>query len=173
MIFLANKNTYNLVFIDPRFFTDHPHLIEMLDPNNIPKSASRKYLFLNITYNGNNIYIPLRTEKPDLSIGAIGFPVPSQTRPHAGLDYRKILIINDTSYISTTQCHIASAQKKILNDNYNRIESEVIAYINGYIKSAVKGRHKTDSKFKWSTLHNFHDELGIPGLIAAKLKQPS
>ena len=137
-------------------------MIEMLDPEDIIKNTQRKYIFLSVKYDGNTIFVPLRSVLPNLSNALIGFPVPSTERPNAGLDYRKALIINDLDYIlMPTENTIPSSQQKILDANYETIEAQVIQYIKGYKKAALKNRHHKDCKFKFSTLHNFHKELNI------------
>lgn len=60
--------------------------------------------------------------KTSRNFGVIGYPVPSEKKPNAGLD---------------------------------------ISYIDGYVKAANKNREHISSKFKMSTLHNFHNELGV------------
>lgn len=157
------ENNCKIVFIQEDFFKDNAYFIEMLDPKNLKKQTNRGYMFLNFTYENNEIFIPLRSNLPDFSkFGKIGFRVPSKSKPNAGLDYRKMLIINDKSYILFPQngC-IPKSQITVINSNYEKIKKEVINYISGYIKSVLKNRHKKDKKFMYSTLHNFHEELGI------------
>lgn len=154
---------FKCVFICEEYFKKNNHLVEMLDPGNLQKQIQRKYIFLRFKYNENNLLVPLRTEMPDMSkLGQVGYRVPSEKRPNAGLDYRKILIVNDKKYIETPQyLKLPPSQKKIINTNYNTIKNQVIGYVTGYIKSANKNRHLRDKKFRFSTLRNFHAELGV------------
>lgn len=133
----------------------------MLDPTDIRKQSHRMYIFLEILFNENNILVPLRTNLPNLKThGLIGYPVPSEKKPNAGFDYRKMLIINDNRYIiPVTELNIPSSQKKIITKNYKKIINQSKQYVKGYIKSVKKNRHLLDKKFKFSTLHNFHKEL--------------
>lgn len=135
----------------------------MLDPDNLTKQSNRKYIFLEVKYKENNLLVPLRSEMPDISkLGQVGYKVPSEYKPNAGLDYRKILIINDESYIEEPKyIKIPKSQVRIIDSNYNIIEKQVISYVDGYIKTVKKSRHLKDKKFCYSTLHNFHKELGI------------
>lgn len=150
----------NFVFIKEDFFKENSGFEEMLDPFDLEKQTARQYLYVNVKYNGNNILVPLRRnigKSPKLY-----YPVPSKTRPNAGLDYRKMLIVNNEDYIEIPSGQrLAESQTKIISDNYDTIEKAVIKYIDGYIKSANKNREHRDFDYSFSTLHNFHKELGI------------
>jgi len=154
---------FSCVFIKKKYFKDNRSFIEMLDPYNKSKQSRRNYIFLEFKYKDNILLIPLRTEIPDMrQIGQVGYRVPSEEKPNAGLDYRKMLIVNEDTYIEKPEyCKIPASQVKIISLNYNTIKNQVIAYVEGYIKSAKKGRHLRDKKYRYSTLHNFHNELGI------------
>lgn len=154
---------FKCVFIIKEYFKNNKHFVEMLDPDNLIKQSNRKYIFLEFKYKENNLLVPLRSEMPDISkLGQVGYKVPSEYKPNAGLDYRKILIINDENYIEEPKyIKIPKSQVRIIETNYNIIEKQVIAYVDGYIKTVKKNRHLKDKKFCYSTLHNFHKELGI------------
>jgi hypothetical protein len=166
---MSNTNC-NIVFIKKQYFIDNNSFIEMLDTYDKEKQLRRKYMFRNIQYNENNIFIPLRSEI-NLNYGNIGYPIPSENKPNAGLDFRKMLIINDLEYIEFPKHNkIPNSQEKIIINNYKTIENNVINYIKKYVKSAIKNREKIDSLFKFSTLHNYHKELEINKLKKAILE---
>ncbi|MBQ5735930.1 MAG: hypothetical protein UH654_12405 [Lachnospiraceae bacterium] len=151
----------NFVFIKEDYFKNNSNFVEMLDPYNIRKQTSRQYLYICVHYKGNKVLVPLRRNLPGNN-PKLYYPVPSQSRPNAGLDYRKMLIVNDENNIEIpTEQRLATSQAKIINDNYSTIERAVINYIKGYIKSANKNREHRDYDYSYSTLHNFHKELGI------------
>lgn len=59
--------------------------------------------------------------------------------PNAGLDYRKILIVNDSNNLEIPEyCKIPASQARIIDANYSAIKNGVIAYVKDYIKSAKK-----------------------------------
>lgn len=161
---------YNIVFIKEEYFKKNSNFEEMLDPYNQVKQTKRKYLYLNIQYKNNNIFIPFRNQLPsNKRIGEIGYSVPSNEKPNAGLDFRKILIINQDCYIEYTNYpKIPKLQQQIIENNYRTIENKVIQYIQGYVKAALKKRERRDKKYIFSTLHNFHKELGIIKILEAK-----
>ncbi|MBH1942533.1 hypothetical protein I5677_16695 [Mobilitalea sibirica] len=151
----------NFVFIKEEYFKMNSSFIEMLDPFDYVKQSQRQYLFIKVQYQNNNILVPLRKNLPYID-AKLFFPVPSQSKPRAGLDYRKMLIVNNLQHIETPQTQrLTNSQTNIIINNYNTIETAVLNYIQGYIKAAYKGRERIDNKYKYSTLHNFHAELGI------------
>lgn len=154
---------FKCVFIIKEYFKNNKHFVEMLDPGNSTKQSNRKYIFLEFKYKKNNLLVPLRSEMPDISkLGQVAYRVPSEYKPNAGLDYRKILIVNDETYIEKPKyIKIPKSQIRIIEKNYNDIEKQVISYVNGYVKAVKKNRHLKDKKFCYSTLHNYHNELAI------------
>jgi len=149
----------DIVFILAQYFIDNSDFVELLDTNNTQKQSSRFHLFINVNYNGNQFYIPLRS---NVKHGNSGFSVPSSTRSNAGLDYRKALIVNDSKYIQRPSIvKIPSSQINHIQSNITAIAKGFSSYVSGYIKSANKNREHLDSKYKFSTLHNFHKELGV------------
>lgn len=158
-----NGMKFKCVFIRQKYFNKNSHLVEMLDAGNVNKQSQRNYIFLGFEYNGNTLLVPLRSNIPDITkLGKVAYKVPSESRPNAGLDYRKILIVNDINDIEEPKyTKLAVSQQKIISNNFSIIKNEVINYIDGYIKSVNKNRHKRDKKYCFSTLHNFHNELGI------------
>lgn len=151
----------DVVFIKEQYFTDNSSFVEMLDPNDLIKQSARCYLYIGIQYLGNKFYVPFR-KNIDFRIGKIGYPLPSSTRPNAGLDFRKALIVNNDSYIQQlSTIDISSSQMNKLSSDINTIETSFIGYVNGYIKAALKRREKIDKLYRFSTLHNFHNALGI------------
>lgn len=153
----------NIIYIKEQYFEDNSHFIEMLDPLDREKQARRNYLFLSITYENNTLLVPLRTEmEAEKPFGIIGYSVPSSAKPNAGLDFRKILIVNDSKYIEHSEhCKIPASQQRIISEKYSDIEKLVINYVKGYVKSAIKGRERREKKYCFSTLQNFNIELGV------------
>lgn len=159
-----DKNTFGGLFIKEEYFKENSHFEKMLDHGDTVKQSKRKYIFLKVKYGENNLYIPLRTNlgNPIRRFGVIGFKVPSETKPLAGLDYRYILIVNENKYIEVPEGpKIPKSQMDIIDSNYRKIEKEVISYVNGYVKAAIKHRERLEPKYRESALHNFHKELGV------------
>ncbi|MCB2298018.1 hypothetical protein [Clostridium tagluense] len=155
------------VFIKKQYFIDNKHFIKMLDPLSIEKQSKRSYFFLKLEYENNNLLVPLRSHiEPIRKFGIIGYSVPSKDKPKAGLDYRYILIVNDYKDLEIPEySKIPESQNKIINSDFESIKKQVLAYVKGYVKSAIKNRENIEPKYKESSLHNFQNELGV---IAAR-----
>lgn len=151
-------------FIKEQYFLDHPSFINMLDPGNTGKQSRRAHLCIEMIIHNNTVYIPLRNNlgAPLRRFGKIGYAVPSNKRPNAGLDYRYSLIINDKKYIEFhSEQKLPNSQYNLIRRDYDIIKREMAEYINKYIKAAKKNRHTTEPLFKLSSLINFHKELDI------------
>ena len=153
-----------LCFIKRSYFIEHQHFRNMLDPCNFEKQSQRTHLCILVNINENHILIPLRNNlgPPLRKYGKIGFAVPSQKRPHAGLDYRYSLIINNSDYLEyQTKLRLPNSQYQIITQNYDVIKREITTYLNRYIKVARKNRIHKEPLFRNSSLINFHNELKV------------
>lgn len=150
-------------YITKEFYTENPNLIKILDKGDPTKHGVRTHLCLNVRYKKNNILIPLRKNlgEPDRLFGKVGYSVPSESKPKAGLDYRYIMIINNKKYLRYEEPRISNSQIKRIKNNYSIIEKECIEYISSYIRVAQKNRVQKTARFRESSLINFHKELGI------------
>lgn len=154
----------NYVFIKEDYFIKNSKFTKMLDPGNEKKQSKRGYLFIELEYENNKIYVPLRNNlgPENRPFGKIGFQVPSSERPDAGLDYRYILIVNDNSFIEQVETQkIPNSQYNIIFNNYETICNEVISYIEKFVKVAIKNRIDKEALFRESSLINFTKELKI------------
>ena len=169
-VILEVKMKYDIVIIKEEYFVQNQHFVEMLDPKNIENKKRRMYL-LSIKINEKNCLIPFRSNISNAPHRAV-FPLPTQSRPSAGLDFRKMLIVSDYNQIERVGKHILpKKQKKILDENIKRIETYITSYIKGYKRATKNHLQYTISEYKFSTLHNFHQELGIRENIKEKKKK--
>ena len=152
---------YKLVFVKSEYFQNH--VLEEALKSEKKDEFNRPYAFLSIKYKNNNIFVPIRSKILAVQpFGIIGYSIPSDERRDAGLDYRKLLIINDLEYIEFPSYEkIPNSQKKIIDKDISTIQAQVVDYIKGYEKSFNKNRTKKDGKYKFSTLCNYHKELGL------------
>lgn len=150
-------------YINENFYVDYPNLQKILDINDSVKQNIRTHMCLNIKFNGHNVLIPLRKNlgDPDRRFGKIGYAVPSESKPKAGLDYRHIMIITKSKYITFDTPKISRRQLRTIESNYSVIEREACEYIRSYIRVANKGRIERTARFRDSSLINFHKELHI------------
>lgn len=85
-----NMTDIQYCYITEQYYIYNPMLIKILDIGNPSKHNVRTHMCLNIQFNNNSVLIPLRKNlgEPNRKFGKIGFSVPSQSKPKAGLDYR-------------------------------------------------------------------------------------
>lgn len=155
--------TVNYVFIKSSYFQDHPNLVELIDPiTNTAKLSRRTHLHIELNYDGYTVYVPMRKFINLAKYGKIGFPLPSTSRPNAGLDYRKMLLINDRKYIQKLiHIKIARSQINTIEKNYTRIQKEVEGYIRGYINAYHSDCIDKSKKYRYATLKNFNHILDL------------
>lgn len=159
-----DRQKIECVFIKESYFKEHSKYVKILDPGNTDKQSKRSYLFIKVAYDGNKLYVPLRKKlgSAERKYGKIGYNLPTESMPEAGLDYRYILIVNEEKYIERPDnLRIPRSQYKKIEMDYPRIEREVIAYVKGYVKKAKKNRIEKEPKYRESSLRNFHCELKI------------
>uniref|UniRef100_UPI003F493087 hypothetical protein n=1 Tax=Bacillus multifaciens TaxID=3068506 RepID=UPI003F493087 len=155
--------TGDYVQIKDQYFTDNPNLKEFL----INKEEKRIYMGLIVKLpNDLNACIPFRSNKPnnDRVVARATFAIPSNTRPNACLDLTKALIINDEEYfkiLDKRQVKIPDTQKRHIDENIKQIHKMFDKYLDGYKKSVKKDRTSKNPLFKYSTLQNYHKELGL------------
>ncbi len=150
-------------YIKQEYYDKNPQLVKILDIDDDSKHSVRTHLCLNVKFDDNNILIPLRKNlgDADRKYGKIGFSAPSKSKSKAGLDYRYMMIINNSSYLIFDTPRIPAKQLDFIELCYETIESEAIEYINSYIKVARKNRVEKTARFRESSLINFHNELKI------------
>jgi protein AbiQ len=149
------------LLIPGKYFRDKRDFVEMLDSGDVNKQSSRSYLRVSAEHNGFVFFVPLR-KKINFCDKRMGYSLPSETRADAGLDFRKALIVNENEYfLSPKQGRVSPLQTKKIESERARIEYLFFNYVNGYVKAARKKREKIDTLYKFSTLHNFHAELGV------------
>lgn len=161
---MAETQNIECVYIKEEYFILHSQYVKILDAGHTQKQSKRSYLYMKIKYEGNNLFIPLSRNlgKAERVFGKIGYSVPNASRPNAGLDYRYILVVNDEKYIERPDSlRIPVSQYRTICDNYDKIEKEALAYVNGYVRTAVKDRTDKEAKYRESSLLNFHDELKV------------
>lgn len=165
---VTEKISFELVRVKENYYNTYPDLKNTIDAHDPVKRLNRKFLFLKIFYEGNTLLVAIRNDTTThYRWGVVGFDIPSKSRPRAAIDYRKLLIINDSSFIAPIPHYsISRSQQRIIEDNFEKIKKEIKKYINDYITAVKKNRLKgkltgSNSRYSDSTLVNFHKELGL------------
>ena len=115
----------------------------------------RGYAIVLINVNGLTFGIPLRSHMKHKH----GF----STNDEKALDYTKALIIHDPQHISGT-FRIPHDEFVLIQESKAQILQEFEEYVGGYIhmiKTASPEAISKRLKYKFSTLKNYHKELGL------------
>jgi protein AbiQ len=133
--------------IQQDFFTQNSDLLEILD-----KGDARGYGIAVVSIgDGLKFGIPLRSNMRHKS----GF----KTVDTKGLDYSKAILIDDDSHIGST-FRIPTNEYKQIQDREHFITSKFQKYVDKYIKSFQKNDANALKSYQFSTLQNYHVELG-------------
>lgn len=148
--------------LDQSFYYAHSHLVEALD--NIGgrwiQGKTRGYGIILININSLTFGIPLRSNIMHKS----SYPtVGKHGSSHKGLDFTKALLITNTRYISAELFKIPSAEHNLLKNKEHYITTRFNKYVERYIKAvtATDLNILGSSDYRFTTLKNYHAELGI------------
>lgn len=113
---------------------------------------------------GYLICIPYRTEIRHKE--AYLFRGTKRSQNHkSGLDYSKMIILEDLSYIDPDPALVDPDEFTETRKNINKIAKQANAYLDTYMDHCngqkVLPKATFERKYKYSTLKNFHDILGI------------
>ncbi|NWK72602.1 hypothetical protein HWX41_27155 [Bacillus paramycoides] len=145
-----------VVHLNKKYFEENSHFKNMLDENNVSKQMKRPYVYVKVRVEDKDFLLPLRSNLNHPN----GFHAPSSKSANAGIDYSHALILPNRSYIKN-QSHLDREQYNFIKDNYETIKSGFGSYLKDYIRQEKKGIAHKIGKFKYSTLMNFNQELGL------------
>lgn len=84
----------------------------------------------------------------------------------SGLDYSKMLLINNSEYLCSKNVIIDQDEYKETMQNIKKIAHDAVKYLNNYINhingTEVLDYHQYKRRYRFSTLQYFHDILKIP-----------
>lgn len=146
--------------LSKKFYINYP-------PSKYPElleKQARAYTCLLVEFHDYFICIPYRTNV--LHSNAYHFKNSQRSKTNrSGLDYSKIAIIKDSSYIENVPAVIDKDEYNETMINIEKIVSDAIGYVDTYI-AHIKGEkvlHERDygRKYGYSTLPYFHDVLEL------------
>ncbi|MDC4445423.1 hypothetical protein NRA32_18110 [Acinetobacter baumannii] len=164
--------------LDASFYTDNPVVIQALefDINTntwMNSSKIRGHGVVQIKINSLIFAIPARSNiTHDASY--ILLRNTDKSKPHIkgmGLDYSKALLIRNPSHVSDNIFVLNSKQagKKLLGKEFY-ITSAFEKYVLKYTKAVLNNDQRVlNREYKFTTLINYHVELGLPELGGAAL----
>lgn len=126
------------------------------------KEAREKRVYVKVCIDDLLFLIPLRSNISNLTKNSAlkncFFEVPSSTRPNAGLDFTKAVLVENEDLIECDGAFAHSQKQRILS-NYSLIESMYKTYYERFKKSLKKNRTDRDQEFKYCVLRNHEDKI--------------
>lgn len=155
------KDTFQILKLSNVFYNTYPNppFIEIL------KKRQRAYnCILFQTAHHYYICVPYRTEISHTY--SYLFKNTERARKHkSGLDYTKIVIINNVEYLDTKNAIVDKDEYNETVININKIKQEAIAFVDDYVahinSSKCLHNKEYERRYKYSPLKYFHSELGL------------
>lgn len=142
--------------LEQLFYAENTHLKEVLDKDgsgNWTKNKERGYGIVICNFNGLKFGIPLRSHiKHDACF---------ITEDQKGLDFSKAVLLIKDEYISPAPFIIPPEEYKTIVRKSFYITQKFEAYVEKYIKGVTKNDENILKPYRFSTLQNYHLELGI------------
>ncbi|WP_322906949.1 type III toxin-antitoxin system TenpIN family toxin [Paenibacillus campi] len=148
--------------LTPEFYQENIHLSETLFKYGQDKG--RGYGILLVATKGYRFAIPLRSKmnirhKHNFTTK---IHAPEGTRVRHGLDYTKALIISEDRFIATRDFLLAEKNDYLkIAKSEHKIINEFEAFIDKYIHAVHKNDENILREYRYSTLQNYHVELGL------------
>ncbi|WP_288960256.1 hypothetical protein [uncultured Sulfitobacter sp.] len=156
-LFFLPGRLMKLKKLNDNFFNQNKHLVEVLDKDhqgNWDGEKTRGYGVVVISCAGGLTFgIPLRSR--------IKHKACFRTINDAGLDYSKAVLINDPAHLAGPFI-IPSDQYVKIADREAFITDRFEKYVNRYILGVQRGDQNILKHYPYSTLQNYHMELGLP-----------
>lgn len=142
--------------LDASFYTNNKHLKEVMDKTHgvwDVSSKTRGYGIVTISIKSLTFGIPLRSGIKHKDCFTI--------TDNKGLDYSKAVLLMDSQYISNESFLIPNKEFLKIKDKEFFIKIQFEKYVGKYINAIRSGDENKINKFRFSTLCNYHAELGI------------
>ena len=155
--FLAKKGGgVELKKLEELFYSENTHLIEVLDKSKMgqwDKNKTRGYGITLCSFKELRFGIPLRSH--------IKHHHAFITSDEKGLDFTKAVLLVKDSYISRDAFEIPRDEFNLLIAKEYVIKERFGKYVERYITAHTKKDANMMRQFRFSTLINYHPELGI------------
>lgn len=145
---------YKLNYLSAEFYNKY----NSVDYPEIENKANRPYMVMLIQIENNTFAIPFRTNVKHNN--CYKFKNSSrQTNSTTGLDYTKVVIVNDNKYIGEA-ARVNDMEYIELDANYHIIIKQFTSFVKGYIKFINGTLNEYQAKnYKYTTLKYFENEL--------------
>lgn len=136
--------------LTPHFYNENGHLKEVLE------KQQRGYGLAIISINNLRFGIPIRTTLHRANKYCF------KTIGDSGLDYTKAVLLEKDAYISGETFKVKSEEFTKIKEHDHFIQQRFEKYVMDYIKAHKKKDARViDREFRYSTLINYHKELGL------------
>ena len=166
VVIQSSDKGYNVQLkkLGPSFYTDNTHLIQSLDFINGAWQAGkiRGYGIVVVSINNLTFGIPLRSNiKHDACYVTVRSNIAGIKGK--GLDFSKAVLLKKPSHISPSPFRIPSDEFSKLKGKAAFITNKFEKYVERYVKAVGlnDGNILNSDEFRFSTLINYHSELGI------------
>lgn len=141
------------------FYEENNHLVEVLDKDAAGAWVSAKtrgYGIVVIELKGLRFGIPLRSV---IKHKECFLTVKGDTK---GLDYSKAVLLVKDEYISKNAFKIPTDEFVRIKQKSHKIKVAFTKYVEHYIKGVTNKDEHILAGYKYTTLKNYHKELGLP-----------
>jgi len=151
---MSKQDYIKLRTLTDQFYADNKGLQEALDSSNDGKV--RGYGIVVIDLKGLMFGIPLRSHLNH----KFGFVSQRSEGTTKGLDYTKALLIQKEEYVSRSY-KIPVDEFTYINDKKEKIQEEFKKFVTRYTEAHFKKDENILRNYRYSTLKNYHKELGL------------
>ncbi|EHL79324.1 type III toxin-antitoxin system TenpIN family toxin [Bacillus smithii] len=152
--------------LTPDFYAEHQHLVEIIDKGKDGKitNKGRGYGVLLVDVYGYKFAIPLRSRMHINHTDNFTTKIYRYNgkRVRHGLDYSKAVIITEMRFVSKAPFFLADKSDFV---KISKSEHIIIAAFEKYVTRYIRAVQKEDKnilrRYKYSTLQNYHRELGL------------
>lgn len=148
------------------YYSEHAHLKEAMDFNKVtgkPEDKGRGFGVCLVDILGHQFAIPLRTNMHHKENFITKFRKDDKGRViREGLDYSKAIIITDQRFIASEPFVTRDKEEYLkISNSEKRILKDFEKYVQKYIKAVKKQDQNILKEYRYSTLQNYHTELGL------------
>lgn len=156
MVLHISTKSISLKYLSAEFYEkEAPLLKEILNKENRP------YCVLLVEVKSLKFALPLRTNLPK-GVGIV--TVKNDNGGFKGIDFSKAILLKSDSWCKDDIVQLKRKEELLnIQGNDKKIAREFKKYVSGYI-TAKKNGAKLDSKYRYTTLINYHKELKITGV---------
>lgn len=143
------------------FYDSNEGLIQALDGGWSESAKVRGYGIVVVSINSLTFGIPLRSHIKHKQSFFTDVTQDHTFETRKGLDFSKAVLINDDSHIDSSSFKIPVKEFDRIQDNHQHIVEKFTKYIQRYIKAVTRNDSNVLPFYKFSTLQNYHLELGL------------